>query len=263
MNECDPQHRVTLGKNQAAGVLGEHLAKFPLHFAKAVFFGRRPSNADPSKIQNGTITLLDLGGGPIAVTCAHVISGYRELKQKHNDAIFQIGDLELDPLKQLIDEDPRLDLLTIRLTENQAKQITSSGQIGSCIFRPQAWPPAPLQIGEFIAFGGFPRALRTCSNHSEYVFDSWSSGASEVSSVSEGQFASRFERAEWIRSFGPPQHMTLDELGGLSGGPAFINRGLYWDFVGIVSQYHKKFDAMFFAWAGRLSVDGTIERLPL
>ena len=45
----------------------------------------------------------------------------------------------------------------------------------------------------------------------------------------------------------------------MSGGPAFVNRGLYWDLVGIVSDYHENYDVVLFASAKQIRADGTIE----
>lgn len=250
-------------KQLAAGVLGEKLAKFPLLFAKAAFFGQRPSKKRPSEISNGSVSLVDLGDGPLAITCEHVIAGYIDMAKKHDNLVFQIGSVEINPLEQLVEKNARLDLATIRLTAEQVKLITSEGEIGSCVFRPKAWPPEPLQKGQFVAFGGFPGYLRTVESFDEYIFGSWSCGASEISSVSDGQFVSAFEREYWVKSFGAEHHMNIDALGGLSGGPVFINRGLYWDFVGIVSQYHENFDAMFFASTMGLRANGTITPPPV
>lgn len=250
-------------KQLASGPLGEKLSKFPLLFAKAILFGQRPSKSRPSEIRNGTISLVDLGNGPIGITCAHVISGYSELAKLYDNLVFQIGSIELNPLEQLIDQNDRLDLATIRFTEAQIKSITSDGEIGSCVFKPNSWPPERVKEGEFVAFGGFPGSLRTVESFDEYVFRSWSSGASKISSVSDGQFVSAFEREMWVKSFGTEDHSNMINLGGLSGCPAFVNRGLYSDFVGIVCQYHESYDAMFFASATSLRADGTIIPLPI
>lgn len=254
---------IVKAKQLAAGALGEKMGKFPLLFAKAAFFGQRPSKSRPSQISNGTVSLIDLGEGPLAITCEHVIAGYSEMTKAHDNLVFQIGSVEINPLEQLIDKNARLDLATIRLTEAQIKSITSEGEIGSCVFRPKAWPPEALKKGQFVAFGGFPGSLRTVAAFDEYIFGSWSSGGSLVSSVSEGQFVSAFEREVWVKSFGAEHHLTINALGGLSGGPAFINRGLYWDFVGIVSQYHENYDAMFFASTSGLRANGTITPPPV
>ena len=233
-------------KMLAAGPLGEQMGKFPLRFAKAAFFGERPSRKGTTHVSNGTLTLVDLGEGPMAITCSHVISGYRDMKEKFGNVVFQIGNVDFDPLSQLIAEDAPLDLATIALKHEQIGAITADGEIGSCVFRPVAWPPPALSPGEFIAFGGFPGRLRERPSHDEVVFPSWSSGGSVVASVSEDRFSCQFEREFWVASFGAKHHMELRDLGGLSGGPAFIHRGLYWDFVGVIYEFSQEFDIMFF-----------------
>lgn len=258
---CD-EERILQAKKLAAGPLGEQLAKFPLLFATSVLFGERPSKGKPTAISRGSATLVNLGTGPMVVTCEHVIAGYQKMSAAYNNVLFQIGKVEIDPFKQLIALDARLDLATIQLSDAQANAITSSGPIGSCIFEPKSWPPKPVKEGEFVAFGGFPGSLRTIEDFDEIAFASWSSGATEISSVSEGQFVSKFDREFWVSSFGTDYHLTISNLGGLSGCPAFINRGLYWDFIGIVSSYHENYDAMFFSAASRLRVNGTIDPLP-
>jgi len=245
-------------KRAVAGPLGEKMARFPLLFAKAAFFGQRPSRARPAEIRSGTITLADLGAGPIGITCQHVIAHYREQKKKFDDVLFQIGNVEVDPQSQLVDEDARLDLAVLRLSEEQACAITSEGEIGSCFFRPKSWPsPTPVEE-QFVAFGGFPAKLKTVVSFDELEFGSWSSGGSKLSSVSEDRLVSAFERSYWVSPSGARSHMDLTALGGMSGGPAFINRGLYWDLVGIVSDYNENYDAVLFASATRIRQDGTI-----
>jgi len=244
----------------AAGPLGESMGKFPLLFAKAALFGQRPTLEKPVKIQNGTATLVDLGDGPIAITCQHVIAALRKEHEDMASVLFQLGNTEVDPLAQLIDENERLDLATIRLTEEQAKAITSQGKIGSCIFKPISWPPPLPKEGEFVAFGGFPGTLRSILSFDELEFCSWSSGASEIVSVSDFQFASVFQREYWVKSFGNSHYMDITALGGMSGGPVFIKRKLYWDFIGIVKEYHEAYDTVFFASLRFVQQNGTIEQ---
>ena len=257
------EKKIEEAKKLAAGPLGEEMSKFPLLFAKAAFFGQRPSKSRPTEFNNGTISLVDLGKGVLGITCHHVIAEYRARRRSFDDVVFQIGNVELDPVDQLIDENTRIDLATIRLTDNQVKAITSEGKIGSCVFQPKSWPSPSPKEGDYVAFGGFPGSLRTLVSFDELDFPSWSSGGSLVSSVSEFQFVSAFERKFWVSSFGAKHHMDLRALGGMSGGPAFVNRGLHWHFVGIVSQYHENYDAMFFASVRAVRPDGTIEPLPV
>ena len=100
-------------KDVAAGPLGQEMAKFPLRFARAAFFGDRPKKDKLQKVNNGTATLLNLNGRHIALTCSHVLDGYRKIHSNPN-TIFQIGGLELNPLDRIIDESSSVDLELIR-----------------------------------------------------------------------------------------------------------------------------------------------------
>ena len=218
-----------------ARALAKEMAKFPAMFAAAVFFGKRPSREQSAEINNGTITLIDLGNGPIGITCYHVIDEYRNRHNEDPSVVFQIGNADIDPLAQMI---------------------------GSLVFKPITWPPESLKEGDYVAFTGFPGSLRTVTSFDELDFPCWSSGASQVSSVSERQFVSAFEREYWVSSFGENHYMELNALGGMSGGPAFIHRGLSWDFVGIISEYSEEYDAVFFTSIRMINTDGTIEIPP-
>jgi hypothetical protein len=252
-------------KKLAAGPLGDQQARFPLRFAKAVFFGELPSKDRPVCIRNGTITLVDLGSGPIGITCAHVIETYRnmmrELAREHSarrELIFQVGDALIDPTKQIIDENPGLDLATIRFTQQQISEIAVGGDIGSQFFRPVAWPSPPASVGEGALFGGYPEAYREMSAHDALGFPSWSSGGTPVTTVSADRFSCQFERDGWIRNFGSREGMQLSALSGLSGGPAFVHRGLHFDSVGIIYQFSPSWDILFLRPSGLIDANGLI-----
>lgn len=209
------------------------------------------------------MTFVDLGAGPFGITCQHVISCYRTMRESMEKVVFQIGGVEIDPISQLIDENATIDLATIGLTSEQARAITSDGEIGSCIFRPKTWRPPVLKVGEYVAFGGFPASLKRVLSFDELVFGSWSNGASQISSVSDFRFVSKFDREYWVASFGGEGHLTSKTFGGMSGGPAFIHRKLHWELVGIVKEYEKAYDAILFASTRALRADGTIEPPPV
>ena len=214
------------------------------------------------EVRSGTITFVDLGAGPFGITCQHVIACYRKMRESMEEVVFQIGGVEIDPLSQLVDENPKIDLATIGLTTELARAIGSDGEIGSCVFRPRTWPPPVLKVGDYVAFGGFPASLKRVISFDELVFGSLSNGASQISSVSDFQFVSKFDREYWVVAFGGERHLTSKAFGGMSGGPAFIHRELYWDLVGIVSEYSEAYDVVRFASTRALRADGTIEPPP-
>lgn len=79
-----------------------------------------------------------------------------------------------------------------------------------------------------------------------------------VTSVTEDRFSCQFERDYWVASFGAEHHLDLRDLGGLSGGPAFIHRGLHWDFAGVIYEFSPELDIMFFRPAHVIDIDGSI-----
>ena len=140
----------------AAGPVGEALTRYPLYYAKAAFFGGRPPKTETTRVNNGTITFLQLENGVIGVTCAHVIQGFRQMQSDLGKALFQIGNVELDPLDQLIAEHKDFDLATISLSANQLKLLLAEGEIG------------------------FPGALRERENFDELTFGTFSAAGISV-----------------------------------------------------------------------------------
>ena len=94
------------------------------------------------------------------------------------------------------------------------------------------------------------------------VFDSWSSGATQVSAVREEYFVCQFEREYWVQSFNLDRHTGLDlhKLGGLSGGPVFIYRNIYWEFIGMIYEFSENFDLMYIRPANLVLEDGSINK---
>lgn len=247
-------------KRMAAGTLGAELAKFPLRFATPVFFGELPSTNALSKINNGTASLIDLGKGPLAITCYHVLAKFKAKLKSGERCLFQLGECRLNPIDQIISEDEKLDITVIKLTIDQANEITKDSQFGSSFFEPSSWPPAPISENEFIAFGGFPGKCRTQMNTSTLEFGSYSSGASRVETAHDTYFVTQFEREYWVQSLGMKDALNFKELGGLSGGPAFVSRGLHFDFAGIIYEFSFNYELLYFRHSNVLDSNGHINK---
>lgn len=247
-------------KEMAAGTLGKMLATMPVNYCQPVFFGPRPDNKRKTTINSGSISLVDFGIGPVGITCSHVLKKYREIKEKSDrDIVFNVGNTEIDPVSQLIDENEDLDLAVILLTNEQAENITKKiGKIDTWFLHMRDWPPTPPQKNEYVMFGGFPGSLREIITYDEIGFYSWSSGATRVDESNERKIYCPFEREYWVRAFGEEKHMNLNELNGMSGGPVIMQRGVRFDFLGIISEYHENYDTVIFSSASKISADGKI-----
>jgi hypothetical protein len=225
------------------------LEKYPLKFAIPAYFGARPQPGNPATVNSGTASLVRLGGQPFALTCSHVLHGYRKRLAEGN-CIFQLGDCELDPLAQLKVEDARLDYALIAVTEEQGKVMAKpDGPFDGTFFcEPPQWPPGGVKEGDFVAFGGFPGELRHAVSFDELSFGSFSSGASRVASVNEDYLVSQFEREFWVKHGHEAEPETIR---GMSGGPVFAIRHsdetgiMTYEFIGHIYEFSEDYELLY------------------
>ncbi|MBI3811364.1 MAG: hypothetical protein HY283_04055, partial [Nitrospirae bacterium] len=171
--------------------------------------------------------------------------------------IFQIGNHKLNPVSRIIDENKKLDLVTIDLTGIDVDQLSTLPNVGSSFHEPSRWPPAEVKQGNFVLFGGFPWKWRKQLSPIDFEFGIFSSGACHVTSVSEDHIMCRFEREHWISSWqeGPP--LDLHDLGGLSGSPVFVIRPLFFEFIGITREFSPGLDSLEIRIAKYLNAAGS------
>lgn len=244
----------------AKGPAGEILSKYAAHYAKALLFGERPIQNNKAEIRNGTVTLIALPQRKVAVTCWHVIDGYRDFLSRFKHVITQIGDTLIDPLAQLIDQSQALDLAVIALTDKQIEEITAGGEIGSRLVDGRTWPPKQVTAGEVVMLSGFPGKYRQVLAINEIEFRAFCAAGIRVHSAQEDYFTCQFEREYWVKSFGVKDGTEHLEplLGGMSGGPAFVDRGLSWELGGFIYQHSPDFDILRLRPANLINPDGTI-----
>jgi hypothetical protein len=150
-----------------------------------------------------------------------------------------------------------LDLAVLDLSGLDLSKIHSGHEIGSAFVQPRAWPPARPIVGDSISFGGFPGCLRRHSRIDEVHFRSFSVGACEVTTVGKDYLVCQMEREYWV---GESEWLDFKNWGGLSGGPAFVWRGLAPDLVGIVYEYSADYDLLYLRCSDVISTRGTLRR---
>ncbi|MCH8203171.1 MAG: hypothetical protein IH996_08700 [Proteobacteria bacterium] len=236
-------------KALAAGDLGQEMAKYPLRFCKPLFFGPPPSPAQPVEITNGTMSLLKAGKRFLGLTCEHLIREYQNKKKEDESCSLSLANLQLDdPLSLLIVKDRAIDFAIFEFTSEQAQEvIKDSDGIGEAFYEIGPRVPAPIEVGDFVAYGGFPGELRKPASFDELNFGSYSSGACRVVDRHSDYFTCGFEREYWARHFSEPEPRRL---GGLSGGPVFAIRHssagfVTYEFTGYVFKIHEPTEALF------------------
>jgi hypothetical protein len=239
----------------ATNALRRNLCEFPLGFAKGIVINAA------GEFHTTTTTLVDLGHGPLAVTCAHVITRYLEM-WKAGQASLRIGNIRVSPSQLAGEGRGDIDLATIRLLDEQAADLVSEDGIAVQFYRPTRWPPDPAKEGESVAIGGFPFEWRQKRSETrEIILNAYGIGATPVTSASERQFGCRFEREHWIWMSRNAELADLTMLGGLSGGPVFAERHLHRELVGIVSDFRPDWDIMLLQHAHWIQADGSIRGL--
>ncbi len=229
------------------GELGTQMAKFPARFCKPAYFGAPPARDRPAAINNGTATLLDFRGMLLAITCHHVIEGYRRKLADDPDCFFAIADSHFDPLPQIISEDNATDIAVIQVTAEQAAVITRNNNgIGEAFYSLNVWQPEPVEVGDFVTYAGFPGDLREHLSFDGISFGSYSSGACRVTDQHADYLTCEFEREYWIENF---VEREPESLGGLSGGPAFLIRHsaagiVSYEFAGLIYRMHESTESL-------------------
>ena len=235
-------------KELVAGPLGWEMAKFPLRFSKRVFFGLSPSREHHVVVNGGTASLLKLSSEHLAVTCSHVIEGYRRKLAEDRHCLFAVGNCYFDPLAQLVAEDSAVDVAVLQLTPRQADEITrDSDGTGEIFYELPPQAPTPVKVGDFVAYGGFPGDLHQLASFDKLIFGSYSSGACRVTDLHSDYFTCEFEREYWIKHFSDAEPQNL---GGLSGGPVFVIRhshtGLVsYEYAGLIYRMHVPTESLF------------------
>lgn len=245
-------------KSLIAGPLGEEMAKFALRFCKPLYFGPPPSRGHPGIVNSATASLLRSGDALLAVTCSHVIEGYRRKLAEDHRCLFAIANCYFDdPLGQLVAEDSAIDAAVLSLTVKQADQITrNSAGIGEAFYEVDMKSAIPAKVGEFVAYGGFPGCVRQVISFDELSFGGYSSGACRVTDVHSDYMTCEFEREFWIKSFPEPEPQSL---GGLSGGPAFMIRHrpsgvISYEYAGLIYRMHESTESLFIRQASALPI---------
>ena len=171
--------------------------------------------------------------------------------------VCEIGCLRIDPSDRLIGSRPSLDLATFRITMDELDQLELSAHVN-----PGPWPPPSPGEGKGAFFGGFRLGGGKQLDLSEgpYPVDFWN-GFGPLSGVYDQQIKMNFERQHWIHRSNQLEPSPGAKWGGISGGPLFAlfeNPVVYYQLVGVISEYSETLEVLVATPAQSISSDGTI-----
>ncbi len=224
-----------------------------------VFFLPSPDPTPAGITTNGTVGLIDTGDKELLVTCQHVWAGFQKFKTEHLTArlatVFAngFGHPVTIPESALIDADAALDLATFEATPEQWDMGSKE------FFKTIRWPIPRARRGNPLIFLGFAGEGRRTS--STFGLFSYSSFTLSVADSSDRKIvvAKGGGRHELIGRDGKP--MPPMAMGGLSGSPAYVLKGLgCFELAGFVQMGETSADDIFLTHASFLNRDGTIQR---
>lgn len=109
--------------------LDKQFITLPLIFSTGFIYGNPRGSGEAASVNGGTLTLVDLGSGPIGVTCWHVLDGYRKRLQKDPGLHCQFKCAVVDPEALLVDESnaEALDIATFDLSSVDLTSLSGPG----------------------------------------------------------------------------------------------------------------------------------------
>jgi hypothetical protein len=241
------------------GNFGKTLLENVMNYVTTVSWGEF-TDGNYDLASNGSCFFLNLGKATILVTASHVYEGYLHAKRLKPNIKSAIGSLPFDLEARLIENlgSKVLDIATFKISDSEVKSLGKHICYGAA-----SWPPATVSKNQGIIFGGYPGSERQKNGAQEYSFGLYVA-LTPVSSSSERQFGCAFDRDNWLDTFGkglPPERF---DLGGISGGPAFLfkesdNKIITWDLVGVVCDGANEIgEIVFFHHAKFIQPDGRL-----
>ncbi len=243
--------------------LGDELSKVPMTYATPIYFADPPGFADFPNINNGTGSLIAVGDKQFCITNWHVLDAYRARRCKEPKIIFQAGNLRLDPEDALISESQYYDLAVFDFSRWGAEELGSFGEVPTQFLKIFSWPPDLRTKGDFVMFGGYPGYWREVTGPAEILFDTLSSGSTEVIESNEKRLICQIQIEKCLVHRAEPDREGPGDLSGLSGGPVIRETRsasgiITFEFVGIIYEYGDGFDCLFIRPASLISEDGRI-----
>ena len=228
--------------------LARELSKFPMKFCNACYFG------DPSDeggiVNNGTMTLIKYNDSRYGITNHHVVNAYRARLENEPELKFYVGNAEVNIVESIIDDNENLDICTVDLNDIDEESFRSEGQISTIFFEIDDFTVGDIKEGDFVLFGGYPGAWRERPQPNHIIFDTLSTGATEVNTASDMNIICELSLDKCITTLMNHRDCLPESFGGISGGPVFHHKtteaGIsVFKLVGIIYEYAPLYEAFF------------------
>lgn len=222
-----------------------------------IFFLPTESISPATICANGTVGLIDTGQKKLLVTCAHVWTGFEDLRLTHPSSqlavIFASGYAKPERINKtnLIDFDAGLDLAVF-----EACPEWNMGH--KEFYRITRWPVPQAKVGQPIAFLGFAGTGRKTSAH--WGQFSYSVFGLSVNCTSDRKLVTN-SPSKGTLFFDDGKPIGPIDIRGMSGSPAYVrDRKGGFNLAAFVQMGHMSDDSIFLTHASFLNPDGTLTK---
>lgn len=217
-------------------VPASHLARATMRSVARVCVSHT-GHAMTTAASRGSLTLLQLPGRRVGVTCRHVIDAYLERVGFAPATRFRVGNRALEPTERILAEDPRRDLVILDLDDMDADEL-SDGSRGLEFFTPSSWPLCRARPGDSIAVGTcvHPGTSSSADERDGLGLEIYreAPGVTRVLDVGSENIVCEVRWDGWPEGLARHARDVVAALGGLSGAPGFVSRDSVVHLVGIV-----------------------------
>jgi hypothetical protein len=234
---------------------GREVTALLQNYVRPILFGDPPARIVTNEplLRGATVTFVKSSKRIFGITNHHVVQAFRKLRLKDPQAHCQLDSLSLDIEQRLLDQNEKLDLATIDITE---AEITKMGAIA---YSPSKWQHDTPVTGELAAIVGYPGRLRFFDPPKE-VNVVYVGLILPITSISSTNITFQFQRQYWKTHVGQVEPSQLDDFGGISGSGVFAMR-IAPVLVGIVYEYGPNFDLLVCSKTDCITEDGKINSL--
>ena len=232
-------------REEAAQILrsgfGKALLQEAMRVSTAIYWGTPVRGQTPRIRNSGTVVVLDAGQRPFAVSAHHVLEGYRQDLAQDPGLVCYVSNEIYEPLRHIIAEDPRHDLVSLSLSESVFQAVRDKVHVHPLA----SWPPTPPQQGKGVFFGGYRGQDR--EQHADRLVLGFMGGVGIATAVTEDRVTIQFEREEWVHSETLQEPAPNAPWGGASGGPVFAlvqNGAMSWQLAGIISEFSTEYEIL-------------------
>lgn len=218
-------------------------------------------SARQTVVNSGTMCVVRTPEALLGITNDHVLGIYERHRVEKDDVFCQLGSAPFDLTDNLIDRSAHWDLATFSIPTRTLQDW------GHTVFEAQSWPPAPIEAGDHVVFGGYPEVRRTVGPgpHPVTMSIDFVSFRRQPNNCSGEQISFHVDPTQvtWLPNVDDPLTPGTS-LSGMSGGPCFriVAAEDRIELAGFIYEGNSSFGIVFARQAGLVSARGLIAPAP-